>query len=117
MKLRRPLLALAPLVAAFAAPARAAVEVYTIDTVHSSVGFSIRRFVSKVPGSFTKFTGTIRLDSENPEKNSVEATIDTASINTADNDRDTHLKTPDFFDAAKFPAITFKSKTWKTTGK
>lgn len=105
------------LLAALTFSARAAVETYTIDSVHSSVGFSIRRLVSKVPGSFTKFSGTITVDRENPEKNTVEATIEVGSINTADNDRDTHLKTPDFFDATKFPTITFKSKEWKKTGK
>ncbi len=117
MKSFRLLLALASLATGFVRPARATVETYTIDPVHSSVGFSIKRFVSKVPGSFTKFSGTISLDSDHPEKNSVEATIEVASVNTADSGRDDHLKTPDFFDAAKFPAITFKSKTWKATGK
>ena len=117
MKLLRPLLLLASLAAALAVPARAAVETYTIDPVHSSVGFSIRRFVSKVPGSFTKFSGTILLDRDNLEKSSVEAVIEVASVNTADSGRDDHLRTPDFFDAAKFPVMTFKSKVWKSTGK
>jgi polyisoprenoid-binding protein YceI len=117
MKLTRSLLALSSLAAAFTTTARAVVETYAIDSVHSSVGFSIRRIVSKVPGSFTKFSGTITVDRDDLEKSSVEATIEVASVNTADTGRDDHLKTPDFFDAAKFPSITFKSKTWKKTGK
>ena len=98
------------------ATARAAVETYNIDPVHSSVGFGIRHLFSKVPGSFTKFSGTIVVDRANPAANSVEATIDIGSVNTASDKRDGHLKSPDFFDAAKFPTITFKSKAWKKTG-
>src|ERR1035437_2848495 len=94
----------------------AAVETYAIDPVHSSVGFSIRHFVSKVPGTFTKFSGTITVDRANLEKSSVEATIDVGSVNTANEKRDGHLKSPDFFDTAKFGTATFKSKSWKKTG-
>ena len=99
-----------------AAVLRAEVETYSIDPVHSSVGFSIRHFVSKVPGSFTKFSGTIKVDRANLEKSTVEAEIAVASINTANSGRDNHLKTPDFFDAEKYPTIVFKSKSWKKTG-
>ena len=98
------------------ASARAASETYVIDRVHSSVGFSIRHFFSKVPGSFTKFEGAIVVDREHLEKSSVEVTIDIASVNTASIKRDDHLRSPDFFDAAKFASITFKSKSWKKTG-
>ncbi|MDD3180344.1 MAG: YceI family protein [Opitutaceae bacterium] len=111
----RLLFALLPMLGLLA-PARAAVETYAIDPVHSSVGFSIRHFVSKVPGSFTKSSGTIVVDRDNPEKNSVEATIDIGSVSTANEKRDTHLKSPDFFDAARFPTMTFKSKSWERTG-
>ena len=98
------------------AAASAAVETYAIDSVHSSVGFSIRHFVSKVPGSFTKFSGTIVVDHDNLEHSAVEATIDIGSVSTANEKRDTHLRSPDFFDAAKFGTMNFKSKTWKKTG-
>jgi polyisoprenoid-binding protein YceI len=98
------------------ASARAASETYVIDRVHSSVGFSIRHFFSKVPGSFTKFEGAIVVDREHLENSSVEVTIDIASVNTASIKRDDHLRSPDFFDAAKFASITFKSKSWKKTG-
>ena len=96
--------------------ARAATETYVIDSVHSSVGFGIRHFFSKVPGSFTKFEGHIVVDQANLENSSVEATIDIGSVNTANEKRDNHLRSPDFFDAAKFPTITFKSRSWKKTG-
>lgn len=98
------------------ASAQATVETYKIDPVHSSVGFTVRHFVSKVPGSFTKFDGTIIVDRDNLEKSSVEATIDVGSVSTANTQRDNHLKSPDFFDAGKFASITFKSKSWTKTG-
>lgn len=96
--------------------ASAAVETYIIDSVHSSVGFSIRHFVSKVPGSFSSLNGTITVDRDNLEKSSVEAVVDIGSINTSNEKRDAHLKSPDFFDAAKFGTSTFKSTSWKKTG-
>ena len=98
------------------ASARAEVETYAIDPAHSSVGFTVRHVFTKVPGHFTKFSGTITVDRNNLERSSVEATIEVGSINTASEKRDGDLKTPDFFDAGKFPAITFKSVSWKKTG-
>jgi len=96
--------------------ASAAMETYVIDPVHSSVGFKIRHFVSKVPGNFTKLSGTISVDRENLEKSSVDAIIDVDSVNTANEKRDSHLRSADFFDTAKFATSTFKSKTWSKTG-
>ena len=93
----------------------AAVETYIIDPVHSSVGFSIRHFVSKVPGRFAKFSGTIAVDRENPANSRATATIDAASIDTGNQKRDTHLRNPDFLEVERFPAITFKSTSWKKT--
>jgi polyisoprenoid-binding protein YceI len=98
------------------ATARAEVETYNIDPVHSSVGFTARHIFTKVPGSFTKFSGTITVDRANLDKSSVEATIEVGSVNTASEKRDDHLKSPEFLDALKFPAITFKSTAWKKTG-
>jgi len=106
----------AGLLAALVNAATAASETYVIDPVHSSVGFTIRHFVSKVPGSFSKLNGTITVDRENLEKSSVEAVIDINSVNTSNEKRDTHLKSPDFFDVAKFATSTFKSTSWKKTG-
>ena len=116
MKLHSKFLSLAVLATGVASVASAAVENYTIDPVHSSVAFSIRHFVSKVPGSFTKFAGTVTVDRDNLANSSVEATIDVGSVSTASDARDKHLKSPDFFDAAKFATIAFKSKAWKATG-
>ncbi|ACB75319.1 YceI family protein [Opitutus terrae] len=108
--------ALAALAVGFVQSSIAAVETYTIDPVHSSLGFSIRHFVSKVPGTFTKFSGTITVDRDNLEHSSVEATIDVGSVNTANEKRDNHLKSPDFFDVANHGTASFKSKSWKKTG-
>ena len=116
MKLPAPLLALAAFAAGFATTARAAVETYIPDPAHTTIGFNIRHFFTKVPGTFTKYTATIIVDREHPEKSSAEATIDVASVSTGQPKRDTHLQQPEFFDAAKFPKITFKSKSWKKTG-
>jgi len=101
---------------AFTSVALATVETYKIDPVHSSINFSIRHFVGKVQGRFTQFTGTITVDRDNLENSSVEATIDVASVNTENDKRDAHLKTPDFFDAEKFSTIAFKSESWEKTG-
>ncbi len=95
---------------------RAEVETYTIDTVHSSAGFSLRHVFSKFSSSFTKVSGTITVDRENLEKSSVVAHIDVVALNTDNEKRDTHIKGPDFFDVAKFPTMTFKSTAWKKTG-
>lgn len=91
-------------------------ETHVIDPVHSSIGFSIRHFVSKVPGKFNKFQGTITVDRENLARSSAEATIDLASIDTGNQKRDDHLRSADFFDATKYPKMTFKSTSWKKTG-
>lgn len=98
------------------ASARAEVEVYQIDPVHSSVGYSLRHILSKFTSSFTKVTGDITIDRENLENSSVTASIDVAALNTANEGRDKHIKSPDFFDTARFPTATFKSKSWKKTG-
>jgi polyisoprenoid-binding protein YceI len=101
---------------ALAARSQAAVETYKIDPVHSSVGFSIRHFFSNVPGVFTKFSGVITVDRDNLENSTVEATIEIPSIDTRSEMRDNDLKSDKYFAADKFPAMTFKSKSWKKTG-
>jgi polyisoprenoid-binding protein YceI len=92
-----------------AAPSLAATQTFTIDGAHSQVGFSIRHFFSRVPGRFNEFSGTLQLDEKNFAASSVEATIKTASIFTANERRDTHLRSQDFFWADSFPTLTFKS--------
>lgn len=99
------------------APAARAQDRYHIDPVHSSVGFKVKHMmVSDVRGSFEDFAGTIALDPKNVEKSTVEVTIQAASIFTNNEKRDGHLKSADFFDAEKFPTLTFKSKHVRKSG-
>jgi polyisoprenoid-binding protein YceI len=91
------------------APGMALAAPWTIDTSHTSVNFKIRHLFTKVNGSFQKVEGTFTFDPQHPEAGSVEAVIDAASITTRNEKRDNHLRSPDFFDVAKFPQITFKS--------
>ena len=91
-------------------------DTYKIDPVHSAISFKVRHFFSYVNGSFKKFEGTITLDPDHPEKSSVTATIDPASVDTTNDNRDEDLRSDDFFDVAKYPTITFKSKSVKQTG-
>lgn len=92
-------------------------ETYKIDPVHSSVGFKIRHFFSKVAGRFSEFEGTIAVNNEDLTSSSVEATIQAASIDTNNEKRDNHLRSADFFDTEKYPTITFKSTAWKQVEK
>lgn len=94
-----------------------ATEKWDIDTSHSSVGFSVRHMViSKVHGHFTKWGGELALDLEDLARSSVSIEIDAASIDTREPKRDEHLRSPDFFDAEKFPKLTFKSEKIQRTG-
>jgi polyisoprenoid-binding protein YceI len=109
--------AMAITVMGVAAAASAAPQTYDIDPVHSQVGFTIRHFFSKVPGQFKQFSGMIIADDKNPAASSVEVTIQTASIFTDNDQRDAHLRSPDFFAADSFPTITFKSTKVTPAGK
>jgi len=103
---------LIPLVAvlALALAAAASAATYTIDPVHSSVGFKVRHLmVSNVRGSFGDFAGSFVWEEGKPETWSVEATIQMTSIDTGNAKRDDHLRSSDFFDVATFPTMTFKS--------
>ncbi len=100
---------LAAAVALFATAAQAATR-YEIDTAHSHATFSIRHMmVSNVRGEFGNVTGEVNIDEKDLAKSSVKATIDVKTLNTGNQDRDNHLKAPDFFDVAKFPTMTFES--------
>ena len=94
-----------------------AADTYVFDKAHSTLGFQIRHLFSNVPGKFDDFTGTIQFDETNPEQSSVEVNIKTASIDTGVKMRDDDLRSPNFFDAVKYPATSFKSKSVKSTGK
>jgi len=81
-----------------------------IDLAHSSVGFTVRHLVvSKVRGKFTRWSGTIRMDEHDLARTEVDVTIETASVDTGVEQRDNHLRSPDFFDVANHPAMTFRS--------
>lgn len=83
---------------------------YKLDPTHSSISFSIKHMmIAKVRGSFDKFDAKLVYNKNEPEKSSAEATIEAGSINTNEAQRDTHLKSADFFDVDSFPSLLFKS--------
>ncbi len=105
------LLALAPLAAL------AETATWNIDPAHTQSMFTVRHMViSSVKGEFEKTTGTVLLDEKDITRSSVEATIDAASINTRVANRDNDLRSPNFFDVAKYPTITFKSTKVEKAG-
>ncbi len=102
---------------AVAAAAHAEPVAYKIDPTHSEADFSIRHLaISNVHGRFGDFKGTVVYDEADVTKSSVDAAIDVSTVNTGVAQRDNHLKSADFFDAAKYPAMTFKSKSVKKDG-
>lgn len=112
--LKKSLLALA-MTLSLAGSAQAAT--WEIDPGHSAANFSVRHLmVSNVRGAFGKVTGTVTVDDKDITKSTVDASIDVSTIDTREAKRDEHLKSPDFFDAAKFPAITFKSTKVEKAG-
>jgi polyisoprenoid-binding protein YceI len=88
-----------------------AAEQYTLDPAHSQLTFRVRQYISVVTGKFRDFSGTVAFDSSQPERSSVEATISVKSIDTGIEARDHHLLAADFFDAQKYPTITFRSSS------
>ncbi|MGE3975328.1 MAG: YceI family protein [Bdellovibrionales bacterium] len=86
-------------------------ENYKLDESHTQVGFRIKHLViSTVSGRFNKYSGSFDYDSKTGKVSGLSATIDTASIDTNEPDRDKHLKSKDFFDVEKYPALTFVQK-------
>lgn len=91
---------------------------YAIDIDHTSIGFSIKHLmISTVKGKFNEVSGTILYDEKDITKSSVSISIKTESIDTDNKKRDDHLRSADFFDAAKYPEITFKSNKIQKKGK
>jgi len=121
MKLVAPLASVLALVALVglslgttAAPARAAAEVYNVDPVHSYVLFKVKHMdIAYAYGRFNEFSGKISWDAANPAASTISVEVKTASVDTGNKDRDGHLTNPDFFNAAQFPTMTFKSTAVK----
>jgi polyisoprenoid-binding protein YceI len=91
--------------------------VYQLDAAHSHAGFSVRHMmISNVRGEFQKLSGTVTYDPTRPEAATVSVSIDVASINTREEKRDAHLRSADFFDAEKYPTITFVSSAARRRG-
>ena len=111
----KKLLLLAVLV--FGTYAFAETQTWQIDPAHSAAQFSVRHLgISAVRGGFEKTSGTVAYDPADLSKTAIDATIDTASVNTRIQMRDNDLKGPNFFDVTKFPTITFKSKKVESAG-
>lgn len=89
---------------------------WNVDASHSEVVFSVRHFFTPVSGSFHSFEVTLDFDAENPANSKVRAVIDVASIDTRNERRDAHLRSPDFFDAEKYPRMTFESTSVRVVG-
>jgi polyisoprenoid-binding protein YceI len=101
------------------------VRTWSIDGAHSIAEFAVKHMmVSTVKGRFRTLRGAVHIEEDRPEHSSVEAEIETASIDTGVEQRDDHLRSDDFFSAGRFPSITFRSTrveragddTWKVTG-
>lgn len=88
---------------------------WNIDPSHSAVEFSVRHLVGKVRGQFKSFSGTIEVG-ENPLASRVEASIDLASVDTGDEKRDAHLRSPEFFDVENNPTMSFRSTEVRANG-
>jgi polyisoprenoid-binding protein YceI len=94
----------------FGTSATALASDWDLDSSHSRVGFSVKHMmVSNVRGTFGKYVGTVNFDDKDVTKSKTHLDIESGSIDTGNADRDKHLKSPDFFDTAKFPKITFDS--------
>ncbi|MCX4446628.1 YceI family protein [Streptomyces sp. NPDC087866] len=90
---------------------------YTIDPAHSSIGFTVRHaMVTNVRGSFADHEGSLKLDGSDPANSSASIDVKIASVDTGIKDRDGHLVSGDFFDAEKFPLMTFRSTSAEQLG-
>ena len=98
----------------FGSGTAAKAETWTLDQAHTNIKFTVKHMmVTNVEGRFTDFEGTVTYDPKQPEKSSVNVTIQTASVNTDNERRDGHLRSADFFETEKYPTMTFVSKKVK----
>ncbi|MBV9404325.1 MAG: YceI family protein, partial [Acidobacteriaceae bacterium] len=103
--------------AALAVPAAAQVETWQLDPNHSAAQFSVKHMgISTVRGTFTKVNGTVQYDPADVTKSSIDVTIDAASVDSRVDARDKDLRSDHFFDAQKYPTLTFKSKRVEAAG-
>ena len=113
----KKVLVLAGLATLLAVPSHAATSTWNIDPFHANAQFEVRHLgISNVQGEFTKISGTVTIDDSDITKSSVDASIDVTSIDTRVSRRDDDLKSDGFFDATKFPTITFKSTKVQKAG-
>lgn len=100
--------------AALGAPAWAEPHTYQIDADHTNVGFSVRHMFTNLHGTFDTVSGSFELDPTTGAVTGAKGVAETKSVDTRNQKRDDHLRSPDFFDAQKFPALTFTGKVFKT---
>jgi polyisoprenoid-binding protein YceI len=93
------------------------VTTYQIDPVHSELTFRVRHLLGRVAGTFRDWGGTVAIDATNPANSKVDVTVKTASVETLKAERDTHLRTKDFFAVEQFPDMTFRSTSVRVDGK
>lgn len=103
--------------AALLAPLNVLAATYALDPAHTKIGFKVKHLmITNVSGVFEKFTGTVVIDEKDISKSKVDVNIELASINTNISKRDDHLRSADFFDVAKYPAMTFVSTRVERAG-
>ena len=98
------------------APAATHAGTWVADSPHTEINFSVRHFFTPVSGNFGDFEIDLNYDAENPENSSVKVRIDVASVNTGNEKRDNHLRSADWFEADKYPNMTFKSSSVRANG-
>jgi polyisoprenoid-binding protein YceI len=104
-------------VALLAVSACARADTWQIDPMHTAAQFSVRHMgISTVRGAFTKVSGSVQYDAADPSKSAIDVTIDASSVDTRVTMRDNDLRSPAFFDVAKYPTLTFKSRRVEPTG-